>query len=289
MSNILADYGKTVIYKIDCKNKNITDIYIGHTTCYYQRYRLHKSSCNNQTSKGYNCKIYKIIRENGGWENWDMIIIEKYPCSNITEAKERERYWIEKESSTLNVSIPNRSKKEYGQIYRIIHKEELAEKSKEYRENNKDTIKEYRENNKEKISFQKQDWYEENKEEILQKSKNNYEENKEVKLAYQKKYAEENKEAFQKYQDDYREKNKEKLAEKKKAYREQHKEENAKANKAWREANKAKIQEKNKQIIKCDCGNEFTFGNKNRHLLSKLHIDYQNQLCGIVKEEKEKP
>jgi len=285
MSNMLADYKKTIIYKIQCKDENITDIYIGHTTCYYQRYRLHKSTCNNETSKGFNYKIYKIIRENGGWENWNMVIIEKYPCNNITEAKERERYWIEKESSTLNISIPNRSKKEYSQIYRIIHKEEISEKAKEYRENNKDKIKEYIECNKEKISFQKKDWYEENKDEILQKAKENYEENKVYKIEYQKHYAEEHKEEIAEKQKKYREKNKEKLSEQKKEYRETHKEEAAKANKEWRKANGEKLKNQRAEIINCECGNQYTFGNKHRHLQSNIHINYQNKLCGIIKPE----
>ena len=287
MSNISANYSKNVIYKIQCKNTDVNDIYIGHTTCYYQRYRLHKSNCNNESAKGYNYKIYKIIRENGGWENWNMIIIEKYPCNNVNEAKERERYWIEKESSKLNVSIPNRSKKEYSQLYRIIHKEELAEKAKEYRENNKDKIKEYLEYNKEKISFQKQDWYEANKDDILEKAKEHYEANKEQKLEYQKQYAEEHKEEIAEKQKEYRDKNKEKLSEQKKEYRATHKEEASKSQKEWREANKAKLKNQKAEIINCECGNQYTFGNKHRHLQSKVHIKYQNQLCGIIEPQPE--
>lgn len=277
MSNLLANYLKTVIYKIQCKDETISDIYIGHTTCYYQRYRMHKSNCNNENSKGYNYKIYKIIRDNGGWDNWDMSIIEKFPCNNVDEARNRERYWIEKESSQLNVTIPNRSKKEYAQIYRVIHKEEISEKSKIYRNNNKDKIKEYIESNKEKISFQKQEWYEENKETILEKAKQHYEENKEKKLKYQKQYIEENKDKFKSYQDEYREKNKEKLAEQKKIYREQNKEKAKEAQKAWREANKDKLREQKAQIINCECGCEYTFGNKNRHLKTKSHIEFIEQ------------
>jgi hypothetical protein len=274
MSNLLANYAKTVIYKIQCKNENISDIYIGHTTCYYQRYRMHRSDCNNENSKAYNYKIYKIIRDNGGWDNWDMSRIEKFPCNNVDEARNRERYWIEKESSQLNVAIPNRSKKEYAQIYRVVHKEEISEKAKIYRNNNKDKIKEYLEENKEKICLYKQDWYEEKKDYILQKAKGHYEENKDQKLEYQKQYAEENKEKVKSYQDEYREKNKMQLYEQKKIYRAQHKEEAKEKQKAWREANKEKIQEQKKQIIDCECGCKYTFGNKNRHLKCKVHLDF---------------
>jgi hypothetical protein len=251
MPKIEVDYSHTIIYKICCKEPNIKDIYVGHTTNFIKRKNQHKGLCNNLDSNNSNPYVYQFIRNHGGWENWSMIQIEEYNLKNRREAEAKEHYWIEQLSSTLNSNNPYAMCKEAPQLY-------------------------------------KQNWYEENKEEILQKSKNNYEENKETKLVYQKQYAEENKEQIKNYQDDYREKNKEKLAEQKKAYREQHKEENAKANKAWRESNKAKIQEKNKQIINCECGNKFTFQNKNRHLLSKVHVDYQNLLCGIVKEEEPK-
>lgn len=172
MANIFANYSNTVIYKISCKDEYIKDAYIGHTTSFYQRERLHRSNCNNTNSKAYNYKIYKIIRENGGWDNWKMEIIENYPCKDINEAKQRERFWIEKESTTLNITIPNRSKKEYGQIYNLINKENISETAKLYRINNKDKIKEYIDTNKEKIKIKKQDWYEEKKIIYLKKQKN---------------------------------------------------------------------------------------------------------------------
>ena len=58
MSNLLANYKNTVIYKIICKDETITDIYIGHTTNFKQRNKLHKSTCNVESLKGYNYKIY---------------------------------------------------------------------------------------------------------------------------------------------------------------------------------------------------------------------------------------
>ena len=274
MSNLLANYKNTVIYKIYCKDESISDIYIGHTTNFKQRNKLHKSNCNVESSKGYNYKIYKIIRENGGWDNWNMIIIENYPCENVDDARYRERYWIEKESSQLNVTIPNRSKKEYAQIYRTVHKEEISEKAKIYRNNNKEKIKDYIESNKEKINFQKHDWYEEKKDYILQKAKEHYEENKEQKIEYQKQYAQENKEHIKSYQEEYREKNKEKLYEQKKEYRAAHKEEATEKHKLWREANKEKLKEQRGQVILCECGCNYTHNNKSRHLKTKNHLKF---------------
>ena len=85
------DYSNTIIYKIVCKDEKIADLYVGHTTNFVKRKCLHKNSCNNLNNK---LKIYNIIRENGGWENWDMIEIARYNCKDHTQAriKEQEHY-----------------------------------------------------------------------------------------------------------------------------------------------------------------------------------------------------
>jgi hypothetical protein len=198
--NTLANYLNTVIYEIKCKDENITDVYIGHTTNFNQRYRMHKSSCNNENQKNHHCRVYKTIRENGGWDHWEMVGIENYPCDNVNEARERERYWIELLSSSLNVTMPNRKiTKDYYKIYRIVHKEEIAEKAKVYRKINIDKIKKYIQNHLEKIKDQKKEWYENNKEVILEKAKERYEENKDEKLKYQKEYAEKHQEKIKEY------------------------------------------------------------------------------------------
>ena len=41
------DYSNTIIYKIVCKDQNIKDIYVGHTTNFVQRKHAHKQNCNN--------------------------------------------------------------------------------------------------------------------------------------------------------------------------------------------------------------------------------------------------
>jgi hypothetical protein len=274
MSNSLANYGKTVVYSISCKDQTVNDTYIGHTTDFCQRYKCHKSSCNNELSKSYNYKLYTTIRENGGWDNWDMLIIEDYPCNNVDDARERERYWIEFLSSSLNIVIPNRSKKEYSQLYNIINREHLSDCAKIYRANNQDKIKAYIENNKEKINEQKKEWYEEHKSAILEKAKHHYEEHKDEKLAYQKQYAGEHKDNIKDYQTEYREKNKEKLVADKKVYRENNKEMLAVGQKEWREKNKQHLKEQRLQVVTCeDCGEQYTLINKIRHLESKKHLN----------------
>jgi len=44
-----------------------------------------------------------------------MILIESYNCTDKLQAHKKERFWIEHLNSSLNCSIPTRSKKEYYQ------------------------------------------------------------------------------------------------------------------------------------------------------------------------------
>lgn len=247
MPKTQTDYSHTIIYKICCKDPSISDIYIGHTTNFTQRKNCHKKNCCNKNNKNHNQYVYQFIRQNGGWDNWSMIQIEEKNFENKREAEAREHYWIELLNASLNSNKPYAMCKENPQQY-------------------------------------KQHWYEEKKDYVLQKAKENYQENKEHKLEYQKQYAEEHKEEIAEKQKEYREKNKDKLAEQKKEYRAAHKEEASKAHKEWREANKEKLKQQRSEIINCECGSQYTFGNKHRHLLSKLHIDYQNKLCGTITE-----
>ena len=163
MPKQFIDYSKTIIYKIVCNDLNITDVYVGHTTNFIKRKAQHKSDCNNINRKAYNFKIYNTIRNNGDFENWSMIEIEKYPCNDINEACSRERYWYELLNAKLNTNYPARNKteynkdyyqdnKEYKKEYRDNNKDKMQEYNKVYYENNKNKIKEYQEKNKNNIN-----------------------------------------------------------------------------------------------------------------------------------------
>jgi len=84
------DYSNTIIYKICCKDESINDIYVGHTTNFTKRKHHHKLLCKKEFFKS-NIKIYKSIKANGGWDNWDMIEIAKYNCKDATEARIKEQ------------------------------------------------------------------------------------------------------------------------------------------------------------------------------------------------------
>jgi len=96
------DYKNSVIYRIYCKNQDIKDCYIGSSKCIYFRMNCHKSVCYNKTISYYNLKIYKFIRNNGGWDNFDYEILEYYPCNNFEELRQKEQEYIEKLNPSLN-------------------------------------------------------------------------------------------------------------------------------------------------------------------------------------------
>jgi hypothetical protein len=143
------DYSNTVIYKIVCNDLNITDCYVGHTTDFTKRKYTHK---HNAVSNRCNYKLYRFINENGGWDNWQMIMVEKIECADNLEATARERYWFETLGATLNGNVPNRNIQEWTREYYDTNHEKILQKAKKYYDANQEKIKEYRDTNREKIN-----------------------------------------------------------------------------------------------------------------------------------------
>lgn len=139
MPKVAIDYSKTIIYKLVCNDLSVTDLYVGHTTSFTKRKTQHKHTCCNENNRDYNFKVYQFIRENGGWENWTMVQVEEYICSNKREAEARERYWYEELKGTLNTNYPARTYKEWV----AFNKAELKEYYKQHREENKEKKKQY--------------------------------------------------------------------------------------------------------------------------------------------------
>ena len=148
----MVNYSEGLIYKLCCKDPEIKEIYVGSTTNFNRRKQEHKSCCNNANQKAYNFNVYKFIRDSGGWDNWQMVELEKYNATDTRNLHTRERYYLELLGATLNKSVPTRAKTEY------------------YVEN-KEKLKQYYENNKDKKKEQKKIYYEDNKLEISEKAK----------------------------------------------------------------------------------------------------------------------
>ena len=137
-------------YKISCKDKNIKDCYIGQTTNFNVRKSQHKSYTNNQKAHQYTYPLYTFIRENGGWNNFKMEILERLDCKDKEELKNNERHLIDFHKGTLNNRIPGRTTKEYT-------KEKLPDYSKKYikkkyvKDKREKYVTKYREENRDKI------------------------------------------------------------------------------------------------------------------------------------------
>jgi len=92
--------------KSSVKNDEIKDVYIGHTTNFVQRKNAHKRSCTREIASEYNVKVYKFIREFGGWDNWKMEIIAFTECADHYSARKIEQRYFEEYNATLNTLEP---------------------------------------------------------------------------------------------------------------------------------------------------------------------------------------
>jgi hypothetical protein len=126
-------------YQIVCKDKNVDLKYNGHTRNFYLRQIQHKYSCKTSTNKDYNCKLYKLIREQGGFDNFKFIILEVHFVNNICEARIRERYWYDLLNSNMNKQVPNRNKNsiEFKQYSKQCAKNKIRIRTEQYIENRK--------------------------------------------------------------------------------------------------------------------------------------------------------
>jgi len=143
MSN--KNYNQARIYKITCNLPSINEIYIGSTAEYEKRCVAHRSDCHNVNSPNYSYKVYNYIRNNGGFGNFTIDVIEHYPCANKTAMRIREQYWINEYKPTLNTNRAYRTEEDsitdMKQYYQV-NKAELKEQMKQC--NEKEKHKQYR-------------------------------------------------------------------------------------------------------------------------------------------------
>ena len=126
----------------------------------------HRDSLENINSKSKNFPLYKCMQENGGYDNWQVIILDEIFCNNSREAEEVEQKYIDLFKSDLNgkrafLSNEERIKKklEITQNWRKDNQEHVLNYAKNYYNDNKKEIlekkveygKKYRENYKNAI------------------------------------------------------------------------------------------------------------------------------------------
>ena len=120
-----------VIYSLVCKNQELcSQKYIGLTKDIQARGHSH-----NSKSRIEDYKVYKTIREFGGFQNWDIIPIE-YLDENITLENAKlieDEYITDFGELNMNRSVRlENAKYLYSQKYRNLHKDKLKIFEKQY-------------------------------------------------------------------------------------------------------------------------------------------------------------
>jgi len=106
MPDDIIDYSNTVFYKIYCNDTTVNDLYVGHTTNFVQRKYSHQKACTKENYPNHHLKVYKCIREHGGWDNWKMKIIGFQDCTDHYEARKIEQNYFKTLHATLNSIEP---------------------------------------------------------------------------------------------------------------------------------------------------------------------------------------
>ena len=156
---------KYIIYEITPLEKSILYSYIGSTKNFRTRKCDHKNNCYNENNtKKFNLPVYKFIRENGGWDAFEMNPIEEIEVENKTQARIREQFW--KEDRETKFQVLNAINPYSGLIHRT---EYLKNYYQENREQIRKLQKNYQKENNEKINEYKKHYRDENKQKANEK------------------------------------------------------------------------------------------------------------------------
>ena len=90
------------VYKIVCRDKEITEFYIGSSVNFQIRKSNHKTFSNNITFRDYCYPLYMFINVNGGFDNWEFEVIKEYKFISKKELNINEQYYKEKLKPELN-------------------------------------------------------------------------------------------------------------------------------------------------------------------------------------------
>ena len=125
-----------VIYCLYCTLDGEDDIYIGSTSNLLKRYKIHMSKCKNLN---ITYDIYKKMRETGA-EHWKARILEYCDGMSVKKLRKREQEYINMMVPKLNTIAAYCTKRDYY----IKNRDEILEKTKIYRNANKEKIRKYK-------------------------------------------------------------------------------------------------------------------------------------------------
>ena len=90
------------VYKLKCRDTNITEFYIGSSVDFNTRKSEHKSHSNNLNRKEYCYPLYMFINVNGGFDNWEFEVIKEFKFITKKELTINEQYYKDKLNPHLN-------------------------------------------------------------------------------------------------------------------------------------------------------------------------------------------
>ena len=165
------DFSNSIIYHIrHMESKEV--VYVGSTTNFFIRKAKHKYLWNKEGNH-FTFPIYCHIRNNGGFDCFEVIPIQSLKLENKTQLLIAEQVEIDKHQTLVNrnkAHITIEELKEYYKKWRKEHKaeiKEIAEKKKQYYQEHKAEIKEkaklYNQDHKEEIAEKKKQYYQEKK------------------------------------------------------------------------------------------------------------------------------
>ena len=149
-------------YKIANINGDVSLCYVGSTVNMIERRRCHKSDCYNKNRSKYNLKVYKTIREHGGWDEFRMIEIGYAKQLTLTEAHVIEEKYRVELCAELNGRVCHLTEEDRKKRDALIKLN--------YRQNNKELVREQEklayERNRDQKSEHKKVYYQNNKDKI---------------------------------------------------------------------------------------------------------------------------
>jgi hypothetical protein len=166
-------------------------MYVGSTTEFLVRCVKHKNNCDDERTKDY--KVYKHIRENGGWDAFNMSVIEeREDFEDEIELRKREQFHLDR--------VPNEMRLNSRNAY--LGEEEIKTYKLRQREINKDYFHnyqvEYNKNNREKLNMKLRKWRAENPELSLKQKREWVEKNREKVNKQAREWAAKNRDAMNK-------------------------------------------------------------------------------------------
>jgi hypothetical protein len=90
----------TDLYVISCRDSRITERYIGYTTNFESLREYYSDDYDDEKGSKSRSKLYTFVREHGGWDNWDITILETY--KNRAEAEMAKLGLLEQYEFELN-------------------------------------------------------------------------------------------------------------------------------------------------------------------------------------------